>query len=85
MGINIKAALKHFNIKILCATALQRQAKVVNCAYCFCCGRHSCILNFVVGELCEVSKEKQKKIRFLLLILAKAFNNNDAIGTFCSS
>jgi len=39
--------------------------------------------NFVVGELCEVSK--QKKIRFLLLTLAKVFNNNDAMGAFCSS
>lgn len=56
----------------------------MNCAYHFCHGRHSCVLNFVAGELSEVSKEKQKKIKFLFLILAKVFNNNAAMGTFGS-
>lgn len=57
----------------------------MKCAYCFCHVKHSCVLNFVARELSEVLKEKHKKIKFLLLILAKVFNNNDAMGTFCSS
>lgn len=85
ISINLKTTSKHFTKKILCTTVLQRQAKIMNCVYCFCHGRRSCVLNFVAGELSEVSKEKQKKIKFLLLILAKVFNNSDAMGTFCSS
>lgn len=85
ISINHKTTSKRFTKKILCTTVLQRQAKIMKCAYCFCHGKHSCVLKFVAEELSEVSKEKQKKIKFLLLILAKVFNNSDAMGTFCSS